>query len=164
MELMNVFLDVGRNPSTKGDSMNDITELEIAYACERLTVQYCQLIDHGQAARTADLFSPNGVLDLGRGEWRGREAIRDGMKARDAMTQRISRHVCNNFLITSMENSRATATTYLSLYRSVVEAGEEVGRIDGPAVLGEYEDRFIKTDEGWRIAHRICRIDLTSED
>ncbi len=143
--------------------MDETTKLEIAYACERLTVEYCQLIDHGEAAKTAELFAQDGVLDLGRGEWRGREAIREAMAARDALVNRISRHICNNFFITSISEDRVSATTYLSLYRSDVQPGDVVGKVVGPAVLGEYEDVFVRTDEGWRIGHRVCRVDLRSD-
>lgn len=143
--------------------MDEVTRLKTAFECEQLTAAYCQFIDHGEAVRTTELFTEDGVLDLGHGEWRGRDAIRNAMQHRDAMTQRISRHVCNNFLITSMEPNRVTATTYLTIYRSDIELGETVGHIAGPAVLGEYDDLFVLTDEGWRIAQRVCRTDLRGD-
>jgi len=144
--------------------MDEVAKLEVAYACKRLTVEYCQLVDHGEAAKTAELFTQDGVLDLGRGEWRGRDAIREAMAARDAMKTRISRHICDNFLITSFAEDRVTATTYLSLYRADVQPGDLVGEAAGLAALGEYNNVFVRTDEGWRIARRVCRIDLRSPE
>ena len=142
--------------------MTSDTTLQDIFECQQLIAAYCQLIDHGEATKTADLFTEDGVLQFTREVWTGRDQIRTGMGSREAMTERISRHVCNNFLVTAASEDKITATTYLTLYRADVEPGEKVGRIEGPAVLGEYQDTFVKTAEGWRIAKRITRIDLTS--
>jgi len=138
---------------------SDTTRQDI-FECQQLTAAYCHLIDHGEATRTADLFTDDAVIRFTREDWTGKDQIRAGMGLREAKTERISRHVCNNFHVTSVREDKITATTYLSLYRADAKPGEKVGHIQGPAVLGEYEDTFVRTPSGWRIAQRICRIDL----
>ncbi|MFC2078779.1 nuclear transport factor 2 family protein [Candidatus Bipolaricaulota bacterium] len=144
--------------------MNNESRLHAAFECEQLIAAYCQLIDHGRASETADLFTEDGVLTLSPGPWKGRETIRSHMKQRERMTQRISRHVCNNFLVTSVDSHTVTATTYLTLYRADVGQGEKIGQISGPVALGEYEDTFVRTEEGWLFSQRSCRIDLQAVD
>lgn len=143
--------------------MDNESKLHAAFECEQLIAAYCQLIDHGRASEIADLFTEDGVLTLTPGPWKGRETIRSHMKQREMMAQRISRHVCSNFLVTAMDSSRVTATSYLTLYRADVNQGEKIGQISGPAALGEYEDTFIRTEDGWLFSQRSCRTDLRAE-
>lgn len=90
----------------------------------------------------------------------GREAIREGMSRREANVARISRHVCCNFLLDISDVDHAEGTVYLTLYRHEGKEGRAVSPLDGPAMVGEYRDRFVRTKDGWRIAHREIAVDF----
>ena len=66
----------------------------------------------------------------------------------------MSRHVCTNFLIDVISESEAVGTVYMTLYFHDGEAGRELSPTDCLQKLGEYRDRFVKTEEGWRFAYR----------
>jgi hypothetical protein len=48
----------------------------------------------------------------------------------------------------------------ISYYTLYLHGGDEKTPypLDGPFVIGEYHEKFIKTDDGWRIKNREARI------
>ena len=79
--------------------MEDLERLWIERECERLVVKYCHYVDHGEASRIADLFTEDGVWHSAEATMNGVEEIRKGFGLREANAARMSRHVCNNFLV-----------------------------------------------------------------
>ena len=67
-----------------------------------------------------------------------------------------SRHVLTNIFIDVVDADHARGISYLTLYRHVGEESLSPDPItfDGPAGVGHYEDRFVRTDHGWRFARR----------
>jgi ketosteroid isomerase-like protein len=134
--------------------MDNIETLEIERECERLVTRYCHHCDHGEAARVADLFTEDGIWESPEAKLVGRDQIREGFQRRQDMKERMSRHVCNNLLVDVVNENEAEGTVYLTLYRHDGEAGRPFAPLDGPVMVGEYRDHFLKTDEGWRISRR----------
>jgi|SRR6185503_18829288 len=133
--------------------MDDLERLLIERACERLVAQYCHYVDHGEAARVADLFAENGVCTL-NAKMVGRDAIRANFQRRQALTDRRSRHVCCNLLIDVIDEDHAEGVAYLTLYRRDVGDGRRTAPSSAPNIVGEYRDAFVRTPEGWRFASR----------
>ena len=137
-----------------------LTRLLDERACERLVIDYTHLVDFGEAARIADLFTEDGVWEAEGVRMEGRDAIRAGFGARQGVTRRTSRHVCTNLAITLAGPDDATGVSYLVNYRHDSASG--VAELPAPAGLpkfvGEYFDRFVRTPDGWRIAHRRCTL------
>ena len=87
------------------------------------------------------------------------------MGQRQAQVGRISRHVCNNLLIDVIDEDHAESVVYLTLYRHDHEKPKALAPLESPFMVGEYRDRFIRTPDGWRIAHREIAISfLRRED
>jgi len=133
--------------------MDEITKLSIFQECQRLTALYCHYVDHGEASKIADLFSEDGICVVG-GKHRGRDQIRKAFRVREENKGRISRHVCNNFVLHSVNDTEASGTVYLTLYRSDGPEDRKIAKLEGPVVVGEYRDKFVKTNEGWRFSLR----------
>jgi ketosteroid isomerase-like protein len=129
-------------------------------ACERLVIDYTHLVDFGEAARIADLFTEDGVWEAEGVRMDGRDAIRAGFGARQGVTRRTSRHVCTNLAITLTGADEATGISYLVNYRhdSPTGTAELPAPAGHPKFVGEYHDRFVRTADGWRIAHRRCTL------
>jgi ketosteroid isomerase-like protein len=134
--------------------MDDLQRLLIERACGRLVTQYCHLIDHGEAARIAELFSEDGVWASPENTMDGREAIARGFTHRQNNKGRMSRHVCNNLLLDVIDENTASGVVYLTLYRHDGEEGRRTSPVGLPAIVGEYRDRFRKTADGWRFERR----------
>jgi ketosteroid isomerase-like protein len=132
--------------------------------CERLVTAYCHFVDHDEAEQIAGLFTEDGVWKSAEATLDGREQIRKAMAAREANAARMSRHVCNNFLIDILDEDHAEGTVYLTLYRHDGKEGRRLSPLEGPAMVGEYRDRFVRTSAGWRIAHREILINFLRQE
>jgi len=129
--------------------------IAIERECQRLVTVYCHHVDHGEAEKIADLFTDDGQWLSPEIKMIGKEQIMKGFALRQANTARMSRHVCNNFLIDVIDENNAEGTVYLTLYRHDGEAGRKVSPMDDqPVLIGEYRDRFVRTDDGWRFSKR----------
>jgi hypothetical protein len=134
--------------------MDDLERLLIERECERLVTAYCHFVDHGEAARIADLFTEDGTWSGGGNLMKGREELAKQFGARQANTARTSRHVCQNFLCNVIDEDHAEGVVYLTLYRHDGEPGRGVSPLMGAELVGEYRDRFRRTPQGWRIESR----------
>jgi len=135
--------------------MDHLQRLLIERECERLVTRYCHHVDHGEAAKVADLFSSDGV-------WTGPGVRIEGQEQANAA--RMSRHICNNLLLEVIDDSHAEGIVYLTLYRHDGEEGRKVSPLEGPALVGEYRDRFVRTTEGWRFEERRILVNFVREE
>jgi uncharacterized protein (TIGR02246 family) len=134
--------------------MDALARLLAERACERLVTEYCHLVDHGEAARIAELFTEDGVWSSPENTMTGREAIARGFARRQANTARMSRHVCGNVLIDVTGADQATGVCYLTLYRHDGVPERATSPSDVPAIVGEYRDTFARNADGWRFKRR----------
>ena len=143
--------------------MQTVERIEIERACERLSIAYARHIDFKEYDQFAELFAEDGHLSAG--------SVRDGRAAiRQSLTQRSdrlrSRHVLTNVSIDVLDADHARGITYLTLYRHVGDESlrNEPIELRGPAAVGHYEDEFVRTAEGWRIARRVLRFAFRRAD
>ncbi|MCP3854443.1 MAG: nuclear transport factor 2 family protein [Actinomycetia bacterium] len=137
---------------------DDLARLLDERACERLINVYCQLVDRGEAAAMADLFTEDAVWRSTEGVvMTGRDEIRAGFLRRQGVTRRQSRHLCTNVVI-DIDGDQATGTCYLVNFRHDSETGtaEHPAPADAPKYVGEYQDRFVRTPAGWRFTERVA--------
>jgi hypothetical protein len=93
---------------------------------------------------------------------KGRAAIQAAYEAR--ATDRITRHICTNMIITAMSPSRASGTMYALLYAGAAKNIGDLGIVaDDRQLVGEFEDDYVLTNDGWRIDSRRGRIIFSTE-
>lgn len=134
--------------------------LDAERACERLMRLYCHYVDHGQAARVAELFAEDGVWHSERRELMGQDAIAQAFVQRQHNTSRVSRHVCSSAVVNVEDEAHASGVVYLTLYRADGDGPHSTL----PTLVGEYRDTFVKTPEGWRIRRREIVVVFGSTD
>jgi ketosteroid isomerase-like protein len=134
--------------------MDDTQTLMTERACTRLIVDYCHFVDNGEAARVADQFTGDGVWLSGEENLKGQAAIRRRFEQRQAMVERMSRHVCTNIKLDVIDADHAEGVTYLILFRHDGEPRRRFSPTAAPEMIGEYRDRFARTAEGWRFQRR----------
>jgi SnoaL-like domain len=135
--------------------MDSIERLLIERECERLVYAYCHLIDHGEAGQVGDLFTEDGKWISPEASHEGQAAVTTAFRARQANTQRMSRHICSTPLIEVDDADSATGVTYLQLYRHDGDPGRRISPLDDlPEFVGEYHDTFRRTPQGWRFQTR----------
>lgn len=125
----------------------------IVRACEGLSIAYARAIDFRDYDAFVELFAEDAVLEAGAA-LEGKAAIREALRKRPDELR--SRHVLTNIFIVPLDARSARGISYLTLYRHVGKESLEAAPVafDGPAAVGHYEDRFVLTAQGWRIARR----------
>jgi uncharacterized protein (TIGR02246 family) len=144
--------------------MDDQKRLLIERECDRLVTRYCHRVDHGEAERVAELFSDDGIWTGPGVRMEGIEEIRKGFAMRQANAGRMSRHVCQNLLVDVLDEDHAEGVVYVTLYRHDGDPDRKASPLEGPAMVGEYRDRFVRTDAGWRFVERDTRVSFFRED
>lgn len=129
----------------------------IEYDCTKLSIAYARHVDFKEYDQFVELFAEDGELNTTGKAVKGREKITKAMARRPQGLR--SRHVLTNIYIRVIDEDHADGLSYLSLYRHTgegLDAEDQSPRIiSGPAFIGHYEDRFIRTEEGWRFASRV---------
>lgn len=124
----------------------------IERACLRIVVDCAHAADSFRHDEFVSLFTKDGALILPRGEYRGHKAIAEMLAGRDR--RQLSRHVVTNAKITVIDASHAKGFVYLTLYKGTPTGTEAVVHDTAPETVGYYEDRYVKTSDGWRFAER----------
>jgi len=126
---------------------------------EDLQARYLFAFDFGDAEGYANTFAPDGILDFGQGEIKGRTAIakfiEDGhqrtldarAKTPEGERPRIGRHIINNIIVT-VNGRKARGLAYWT-HMTSDKTGN--GTVD---FFGHYEDEMIKVKGQWLFARR----------
>lgn len=136
-----------------------MTDITIERACERLVFDFAYFSDRQDYESLAALFTPDGAMTRPAGDVLvGRAAIIDSYRSRGA--GRITWHSCTNVRITVESVDRARGLTYAIVYSANANRPPEAHfgiPADPRHLIGEFEDEFVRTEEGWRIAARRAR-------
>lgn len=131
----------------------------IEHACAKVVLESVAANDRQDYEAFAAFFASDGLLFRpGGGEALcGRQEIVESYQARPP--NRMTRHVCTNIVVHVESRRSAAATTYVILYTAdSLKSESKVGvKCDSRALIGELEDRFTLTAEGWRISERHAR-------
>lgn len=92
-------------------------------------------------------YAPDGVWELSGGrKFQGRAAIREAMLGTSSASE--YNFQINAPAVITVDGDHATATSVIR------EGGKVAGNDEAFEVLGFYEDKLVRTTEGWRFAHR----------
>jgi ketosteroid isomerase-like protein len=142
--------------------MDDLARLLGERACERLLVEYCRLVDFGEAGRLADLFTEDGVWTADELVLDGRDAIRTHFLRRQGVIRRVSRHFVTNTTVDVDEaGATARALSYFFNLRVDRPDGELGLPVEArlPKYTGEYHTTFRREGGEWRLEH--LRVEVT---
>ena len=126
---------------------------------EDLQARYLFAFDFGDAEGYAGTFAPDGILDFGWGEIKGREKIAgfiaDGRKRTEEARSKtpagqrpsVGRHIISNMVI-KVEGKKAHALAYWS---HMTSGPDGRGGVD---FFGHYEDELVKVNGEWLFARR----------
>jgi len=136
--------------------MSPQAQMEVEWACARLVQEFAFCMDRRRYEALAALFTPDGVFDRVGQVLRGRAAIQEALAARSVDLR--TRHLCASPRFSDVESTTARALVYCVNFvgRGDIEGVPSIHGMAQGAVL-EFEDRYERTPEGWRIAERLAR-------
>ena len=125
----------------------------IKRACENLVMDYARHRDHAQGAALAQLFTEDAELSVNGETFIGRKALLTRFAA--PATQRF-RHMMSNVQITVTGHKQAIGVSYALIFVGPIDKQNPDAPItvSNFVAMGEYQDTFVLTDAGWRIASR----------
>ena len=136
--------------------MNAAEAVLIERACERLIIDSARFNDDRQWSALAALYTPAGVVIRPNGQrLAGREAIEAAYAG--GTPDRVTRHLCTNLRVDVDGPDEAHATTTVLIVSGTRSDAPDVtfGVIpNAHHAVGEFADRFERTDDGWLIAER----------
>jgi ketosteroid isomerase-like protein len=125
-------------------------------ACQRLVIESAAHNDARDWAALAGLYAEDAVLTRPSGEQIvGRAAIEASYAA--GPPNRRTRHVVSNFRFDSAYDSSARGDASVVIYSwdATAERDPRFGYpLDSRVVVGDFEDEFVRTQQGWRIGAR----------
>ncbi|MGI9621813.1 MAG: nuclear transport factor 2 family protein [Acidimicrobiales bacterium] len=130
---------------TGQDSAADINEIIM------LTHRYAKAVDKYDPEALLTVFAEDAVLDhspYGNACSEGHDEI-SAYFARLKASGRPSMHITSNHTVEIVDADEAVGTSYVQAMRPGTEAGSPI-----VAALAMNEDRYVRTDAGWRISHR----------
>jgi 3-phenylpropionate/cinnamic acid dioxygenase small subunit len=146
-------------------TLTPITQLLAQQACRDLVIQAATLTDAQDHEGFAALFTEDGVLIRPAAQpLQGRAAIVTSYRTRPP--GRITRHLISNTRVTLESDTQAQASSYVLLWNGL--ESDAVGPFGRPAqarqLIGEFDDRFVLTPDGWRIYRRVTSFVLFREE
>ncbi len=125
----------------------------IKRACENLVMDYARHRDQAQGAALAQLFTEDAELSVNGETFIGRKALLTRFAA--PATQRF-RHMMSNVHITVTGHKQAIGVSYALIFVGPIDKHNPDAPItvSNFVAMGEYQDTFVLTDAGWRIASR----------
>ena len=125
----------------------------IKRACENLVMDYARHRDQAQSAALAQLFTEDAKLSVNGETFIGKKALLTRFAA--PATHRF-RHMMSNVHITVTGHKQAIGASYALIFVGPIDKQNPDAPItvSNFVAMGEYQDTFVLTDAGWRIASR----------
>lgn len=119
------------------------------FALADLAARYAVAVDTREFSRLHDVFLADGVLDTGRGVREGIDQVLDAMQG--LHRYRATQHVVGQQLL-EPDGDAVRGITYCTAHHLSVDDATDA-RQDKVMHI-RYHDRFVRHDDGWRIAAR----------
>jgi hypothetical protein len=150
--LLTSLIVTTRTPQGEGSSY-----AEDRAAIEDLQARYLFAMDFGDPDLYVQLFTEDGILDVGSGEIKGRKAIHDTIArmpkpaappADSGLWPAVGRHNISNIVI-KVDGDKATGRAYWFHYSN--DNARRTAAFDG---FGHYEDQMVKIKGQWFFTKR----------
>jgi hypothetical protein len=144
-------MTIATSPTVSAPSTEQLVNETDHFQLGRLVLEHAWRTDNGRADTIYELYTEDGVLDVGTGALVGHDAIREwGRKLVEAPPWGTIRHSCSNLRFVADGPDAAEGSCVLTVF---METGPGQGATL-PWNVGEDHDRFVRTDEGWKFVSR----------
>jgi hypothetical protein len=129
------------------------TKREIVDECRDLVIDLVHLGDHGELDAAVDLWTADGTWIRGGKPFTGRAQLLESFKRGSETT--LIRHLVTDTRITVKDETNAEGVSYyMAVNYDPKTKDAKLPLPLEPFSMGEWHDRYVKTPQGWRFAHR----------
>ena len=129
-----------------------LTRLETRLALEELNHRFCHCLDHGRYDELLTLFTHDACYQHGTRCSIGRKQIAEVFSNRQAMGDRVARHLQTGLLIRLADEQNATGQSVCLTFAA--NAQVPVGHTE-PYLVADFIDEYQRGGDGmWRISKR----------
>ena len=132
--------------------MNRSEQIAAEHECARLIYLYAQTLDAYDYDGFVRLWADDGVWVTLKGPQSGHAEIRSYLDARPP--GQVARHVVSNVVVDVLDANRARGRSYYAFFPGTPSKSGRLAILGGAALMGEYNDEFRLTADGWRFARR----------
>lgn len=138
--------------------MNPLERLLATEEIRTLRTKYAHLLDSNRIDRLDEVFSSDAIVDAGRGQWEGLDAVVSGLREAYAAYDRTGdgvypfHHAIMNHWVEFTEPGVAEGRSYLIDLQTDPSKERWI-------LLGTYADEYRLQNGGWRISR--TRLDIT---
>ena len=133
--------------------MTEQETMQIEWVCEKLVRQFVNYSDKYEYAKMCALFTHDAIFvrpSAPDQEIKGRDVILEAFKKRPQM---IIMHMISNHVVEVLSATEATGYSYIS-FQGATNVDDPLPLTAGQTLFGEFVDRYVRTEAGWRIAER----------
>ncbi|AMS42563.1 MULTISPECIES: nuclear transport factor 2 family protein [Aminobacter] len=123
------------------------------HECAKLVQRYCVLVDDYRHEELVALWAPDGLWETWKGPLRGHAEMSAYLDAKAQTDTTI--HMAHNIVIDVIDEDNASGVAIFTYHGT----SRNDPKATLPRVVGRYFDRFVRTTDGWKFAHR--RTDMT---
>ena len=143
-----------------------LSALEVAaiqQACETVSIQYARYLDGKDWQNLPSVFAPDGVWEVLGNRMEGHDAIRDYWQRRTAdwAPDHGRLHQISNQVIDVIDRDHARGTSTVVVYFFNVAPATNASLT--PSLIARNVDEFVRTEDGWKLAHRRIETVATLE-
>lgn len=139
--------------------MTEAEKLAIEWQCQKLCHQFANYNDKNDFKTVCDLFTEDGSFwrpSVPDTEIKGREAIYQAFLQRPPL---VIRHIVSNFVAEVESETQATGHSYI-IFLAAPLTDESLPLVAGAMHVGEFHDRFVKMEAGWKFKERRGSLSL----
>lgn len=118
---------------------------------EALVIEYAWILDHQDWDRITELFVEDAYLRIRRQDIHGHDGLREWAAARAAKGRRRTQHQMTLLRLRPTEEPDVIEGT-VALVLHVAKSGGRDTYVD---LVGEYQDLYQQTEDGWRFRRRV---------
>lgn len=137
----------------------------IEWQCQQLALKFIAHGDRQEWAEMCALLTEDAVFARPTdpdNPITGRGKIQAAFESRPR--GKITRHLCTNIIVTAESPTEARGSLYALLFTgSAANQGDLAVTSDPRQLVGGFEDRYVLTDAGWRIAERRGSLTFATE-
>lgn len=138
--------------SATADDLSAMQKREIIFDCTQVVADFAIYRDLPDPDKFARTFTESGRL-FARGEWfEGYEGLVSHFDTDPENA--LNMHLMTSIKITPTDLNNATGVSYAAIAHEV-QSGTGPTTLESFTVVGKYEDKFVRTREGWKIAERV---------